>query len=229
MFKKRYMLTADVETVPITDIGKKVDPWNSLVYDIGYTVNDCKGNIVLERSFIVAEIFFGEREKMNSAYYREKIPSYLGDIAKGERIIMPINVIRAIMNNDIKRYDINIFNAFNARFDISALNNTVRYFNENDKYFFKKYLVVWDIMKMAKQTIYTQKKYNNFCVNNGFLTNKGNINQTAEAYYAFITKNPNFCEAHKGLDDVKIELAIYKACIKMHKKMERRYFRRDID
>ena len=225
MFTKKYQLICDVETANI-EPSNTVDPHNALVYDIGYSIADYSGNVVKSRSFIVADIFLGENERMRSAYYAEKIPSYISDIISGERIILPLKVIRQIMKKDICEYNIKVFNAFNAYFDITALNSTVKYlYNEN--YFFNERLIVWDIMAMARQVIYCKKSYKDFCKENSLLTATNRISQKAESYYRFITNNSTFEEMHKGLEDVRIETEIYKYCRKQKKKMIKELFKSD--
>lgn len=226
MFKKKYQIIADVETCAIDTTVNTVDAHNMLTYDIGYVIADYSGNIVKQRSFIVADIFFGENDRMNSAYYADKIPSYISDIIRGDRLVLPFKTIRAIINKDVRDYDIKVFNAFNSFFDITALNATTKYLS-NQKYFFDNYLIVWDIMSMARQVVYCKKSYKDFCRENELLTARGYISQKAESYYKFITKNPDFEEMHKGFDDVKIETEIYKYCLKQKKKIVKELFKKD--
>lgn len=226
MFKKKFQIIADVETCAIDNSVNTVDAHNMLVYDIGYVIADYSGNVVKQRSFIVADIFFGEKDRMNSAYYAEKIPSYIEDIIKGDRLVLPFKTIRDIMNKDAHDYNIKIFNAFNSFFDITALNTTTKYLT-GQKWFFNDYMIVWDIMSMARQVIYCKKSYKEFCKNNNILTTRGYVSQKAESYYRFITKNPNFEEMHKGYDDVRIETEIYKYCLRQKKKMTKELFKCD--
>lgn len=225
MFKKQYQIIADVETANI-EPSANVDPHNSLVYDIGYVIADYSGNVVKTRSFIIADIFLGEKDRMNSAYYADKIPSYITDIIRGNKIILPFKTIQSIINKDISDYNIKVFNAFNSYFDFTALNTTTQFLTGRTK-FFNKYLVVWDIMSMARQVIYCKKSYKDFCKENNLLTATNRISQKAESYYKFIVNNPDFVEVHKGLEDVKIETEIYKYCRRQKKKMTRELFKAD--
>ena len=140
MFSKKYQIICDVETASIVQ-SNTVDPHNMLVYDIGYSIADYSGNVVKTRSFIVADVFLGESDRMNSACYAEKIPSYIADIIRGDRMVLPFKTIRAIMNKDVRDYKIKVFNAFNSFFDITALNTTTKYIT-GKKWFFDKYLVI---------------------------------------------------------------------------------------
>lgn len=225
MFKKQYQIIADVETANI-EPSAKVDPHNSLVYDIGYVIADYSGNVIKTRSFVVADIFLGEKDRMNSAYYADKIPSYITDIVRGNKVVLPFQTIQNIINKDINDYNIKVFNAFNSYFDFTALNTTTQFLTGRTK-FFNKYIVVWDIMSMARQVIYCKKSYKDFCKENNLLTATNRISQKAESYYKFIVNNPSFVEAHKGLEDVTIETEIYKYCRKQKKKMIKELFKSD--
>ena len=225
MFTKKYQLIADVETANI-EPSANVDPHNALVYDIGYVIADYAGNVIKTRSFIVADVFLGEKDRMNSAYYADKIPSYITDIIHGDKVVLPFKTIQNIINKDINDYNIKVFNAFNSYFDFTALNTTAQFLTGRTK-FFNKYLVVWDIMSMARQVIYCKKSYKDFCIENNLLTATNRISQKAESYYKFITNNPDFVESHKGLEDVKIEMEIYKYCRKQKKKMIKELFKSD--
>ena len=75
--RKKYILVIDTETANgFMGEDNKLDLSNSLVYDIGYKVVDKKGNTYEENSFVIYDIFFN-KEMMQSAYYKQKIPQYL--------------------------------------------------------------------------------------------------------------------------------------------------------
>ena len=114
--------------------------------------------------------------------------------------------------------------AHNARFDINALNNTVRdATNGKVRYFFPYGVEVWDTLKMAQQILKNMPTYRKFCEDNGFITNHAvpRPRYTAEVIYRFITKDTDFEEAHTGLRDVEIEAQILAYFIRQHKKMDK--------
>ena len=84
--KKEMYLVIDTETCNTIE--------QPLPYDIGYAICDRYGNIYLERSFIVAEMFLDRKDLMQSAYFAEKIPQYWEDIKNGTREIKSIFNIR---------------------------------------------------------------------------------------------------------------------------------------
>jgi uncharacterized protein YabN with tetrapyrrole methylase and pyrophosphatase domain len=85
------------------------------------------GNIALERSFVVAEMFLDHKDLMKSAYFAEKIPHYWEDIKKGTREIKSIFNIRKQILADMRAYKVKKVGAYNMGFDKRALNNLIRY------------------------------------------------------------------------------------------------------
>lgn len=222
-----YIIGLDTETCNGIVVDDKLDLSQSLVYDIGWAVTDRKGNIYKTRSFIVREIFFGMSDVMQTAYYSEKIPMYLEQIADGSRIVANFATIRARLLEDIAEYKVKEIFAHNMSFDLNALNVTQRYISKSKyRYFFPYGIELWDTLKMARQTIGKQKRYRKFCEQNGYMTNHKvpRVRLTAEILYRYLTKDNDFVESHTGLEDVLIETHIMMRCFKTHKKMEKRLF-----
>ena len=151
---------------------------------------------------------------MNSAYYANKIPMYLEDIKNGKREVATLYAIRNQFRKDIADYNIKIFCAHNSRFDVNAVNITQRYLTKSKyRYFFPYGVEIWDTLKMARQTLKANERYENFCYENQFLTKQGRRRYTAEIIYRFLTNNLQFVESHTGLEDVLIEKEIFSFCI----------------
>lgn len=225
--RKKYFIGLDTETCNGIMVNDKLDLTQSIVYDIGWNICDKKGNIYKTRSFVVYESFCGMSDVMKSAYYAEKIPNYWKEIKEGKRTIARFLTIWKVFKEDVKEYNINTVFAHNARFDLRALNNSIRYFSKSKyRYFFSKNLEIWDTLKMARQTIGKQKSYCDYCKKNGYMT-KHKIPQvrlTAEILFRYISGNADFIESHTGLEDVTIETKIMVHCLRQHKKMECRLF-----
>lgn len=222
-----YLIGLDTETCNGILIDDKLDLTQSLVYDIGWAVVDKRGKVYRTRSFVVREIFYGMRDVMRSAYYADKIPQYEQDIKNGTRSLASLFRIRQTLINDIKLYGVKNIFAHNASFDVRALNNTIRYITKSRfRWFFPWDIVVWDTLKMAKQVIGSQKSYQIYCAEHGYLTKhrKPRVRLTAEILYRYLTGNETFAESHTGLEDVLIETKILTHCIRQHKKMEKRLY-----
>lgn len=222
-----YLIGLDTETCNGILIDDKLDLTQSLVYDIGWAITDKRGRIYKTRSFVVKEIFYGMADVMTSAYYADKIPQYKEDIKNGTRSLASFYRIRKTLLEDIELYGVRNIFAHNASFDVRALNNTIRYLTKSRfRWFFPWDVTIWDTLKMARQVIGTQKSYQIFCAEHGYLTNhkKPRVRLTAEILYRYLTGDENFAESHTGLEDVLIETKILTHCIRQHKKMEKRLY-----
>jgi len=208
--RKTYFMVIDTETANgLTD---------SLVYDCGFTIIDKQGNIYHMGSYVVADIFIHQPQLMETAYYAQKIPNYQRDLDNNKRTLISFYKLRLLVINLLKEYNIKKVWAFNAQFDINALNNTVKFTTKGKyKYFFPYGTSINCIWAVACQTLCIQKKYFKFIQNKGLLTQTG-IKTSAEVIYQYIT-NSNFMEEHTALEDSIIESQILVKCLKQHKKM----------
>lgn len=209
-------IVIDTETTNTFD-----DP---MVYDCGWSVLDDDFNVLIERSFVVADVFIHEKELMKEAYFADKIPQYVADIADGKRVLKRFYNIRKILREDCKRYNVTAIIAHNARFDYRALQCTQRWLTKSKQRYFLPYGVeVWDTLKMSRQTFGQSESYKNFCVENGFTLADGYSPRfTAEILYRYITNDLNFEESHTGLEDTQIEREIFKRCLEMNPEIEKK-------
>lgn len=195
---------------------------DGLFYDFGFAVVDTKGNVYEEFSFINTDIFF-EKELMNTAYYKKKIPLYWEGIHAGTRIFANTYEIHRTFVEMIKKYECKWVSAHNARFDYAVCNATQRWTTKSKYRFFIPYGVeIWDTMKMARDVICQMPTYHKFSEKHGLLTKTGKVSASAENLYKFITKNPDFVESHTGLEDVQIEKEILWYCMRQKKKMRKK-------
>lgn len=212
--KKQYFLMVDVETAN--------DTTDSLVYDLGFAVTDRQGNIYETQSLIISEIFYGESDLMQSAYYAKKIPMYLQGIKDKKFQVVNFYTARVIVLALMKKYNIKTVMAYNANFDMSALNTTQRFLTKSKYRFFfpygTKFQCVWS---MACQVLYTQTRFVKFANDNGYMSKAGNLQTSAEIGYRYLTGNDTFEEDHTGLSDVLIEVQIMAKCISQKKAMKR--------
>ena len=213
MIDKRihYYLVLDVETANSLD--------DALVYDIGGAVTDKQGRIYESFSFTIRDIFVYERALMKTAYYAEKIPSYIEELRAGSRVMVDFWQARKYILSLMRKYNINDVCAYNASFDRNALNTTQRWLTKSKyRYFFPyntNFICIWN---MACQTLCQRKTYKEFCEQHNLTSNrKGepnakNYSTSAETVYKYLTLNPQYEEEHKGYNDVKIETYIMKRC-----------------
>lgn len=225
--RKKYFLGIDTETTNALETEEgKLDLSNSLVYDVGWQIIDRRGNVFLERSYVVAEIFL-DTPLMKSAYFTEKIPQYWEDIKAGKRILTSFLKIRRQFLRDRKRFKCQAVFAHNAYFDYNALNTTLRYLTGSKyRYFFPYSCKILDTLKMARDVIGKSKDYTLFCEKNNYLTNhKTPQNRlTAEILWRYLSGDNEFIESHTGLEDVEIESKIFVHCLNAGIKTRRSLF-----
>lgn len=217
-----YKIVLDTETCPIDKTITEVIPTNMWTYDCGWAIVDKRGKVYKTRSFINADIFLGEKDLMNSAYYANKIPMYWNEIKDGSRVLTSFYNIRKALLEDIEEYGVKEIYAHNMRFDYGTLNTTQRWLTKSKyRYFFPCGVEVCDTLKMARDVIGKMPTYRKFCEKNGYLTKRNQLRFSAEILYRFITNDNEFVENHTGLEDVMIEKEIMAYCYKQHKKMRR--------
>ena len=223
----KYLMGLDTETCNGIMTDNKLDLSQSIVYDIGWVITDKQGRIYKERSFVIYEIFVGMKDVMQSAYYAEKIPMYWEQIKGGQRKLASFRTVLKTFRQDLKDFNCSTVFAHNARFDVNALNNTIRFLTGSRQRFFFPYRVeIWDTLKMSRQTIGRQKSYRNWCFRNNYVTKHRTpqVRLTAEILYRYITGCDDFIENHTGLEDVRIETKILVHCFRQHKKMDKALF-----
>ena len=119
----RYMVfDCETATLPFADMiahgdseaKKKISIARPLIYDMGWTITNRKGDIIETKQFLVAEIF-SVPSIFNTAYYSYKRPIYLDMIAKGEITVLPWNSIMEIFIEDLNK--VNGVGAYNSMFD----------------------------------------------------------------------------------------------------------------
>ena len=213
--RKKYIMVLDTET---TNNNMESRFNDGLVYDIGFTIADKKGNVYAKRSYAVKEIF-DWKELMDTAYYKNKLPKYYEKLAKGEMKKETIWNIRKAIKTAMEYFNITEVWAFNANFDLTTLNNTVRYLSGSGcRYFFKYGTEICDIWHVACQTLGLQKTFQWENVRN----TKGNLITNAERMFGYIIQDETFEEEHTGLADAEIETKILARCLASHKSIDKK-------
>ena len=120
---KRYlMLDCETATLPFADEiagdnperKKRIAIAKPLIYDIGWTITNRKGDILESKQFLIAETF-AVPSVFNTAYYAEKRPIYLEMLRKNETSIKPWNEVIDVLIADMGQVD--GVGAFNSMFD----------------------------------------------------------------------------------------------------------------
>jgi len=191
-----------------------------LVYDVGYQIFSLAEGVICERSFLNADVF-KDRELMATAFFADKIPQYWEDVKAHKRSICSWYMIKKILAQDCKEYEVEIACAHNASFDNRALNTTQRYITTSkNRYFLPFGVEWWDTLKMARAILKDDENYGEFCYENEYLTARGCRRYTAEIIYRWLSGAHDFEESHTGLEDVKIEREIFEFCVKTNPEID---------
>lgn len=208
--RKKYIMILDVETT--NNNNNNNNKFNdNLVYDIGFVITDKQGKIYAKRSFIVKEIFYW-KELMSTAYYKNKLPKYYEKLKAKTIEGVTIWQARQRIKTAIEYFGITEVYAYNASFDYTSLNNTVRYLSGSAcRWFFPYGIKVCDIWHIACQVLGKQKTFqweNIRNKNNNLITN-------AERMFGYC-EQIDFKEDHTGLEDAIVESQILSRCFKTH-------------
>ena len=176
------------------------------IYHLAGIIHTRKGEVLATFNYLISE-HYNEIEK--DSYAKRNFHKYADMIANGIVTSIPTEKMAVEMvNNLCEFYGVNVMTAYNSGFDFvktecrELLNG-------------RQFIDTW---LMALQTITTKKSYEKFCVENGYLTKKRNLQTSAEVVYRFLTSNTDFIEEHTAFEDSKIEMQIFLECLKMHKK-----------
>ena len=214
--RKKYLMTLDVETTN-NQIRVKNVPNDGLVYDIGFTIHDKQGNIYAKRSFAIKEIIL-DKYLMDTAYYKQKLSIYWERIANKQMELITIWQARQRIHKAMEMFGIKEVYAYNANFDYTTLNNTVRFCSGSAcRWFFPYGTQICDIWNIACQVLGTQKTFqweNIRNANNNLITN-------AERMFGYC-EQIDFEEEHTGLADAIVESQILARCFKSHKSINKK-------
>ena len=215
--KERYLMFIDTETIGTLNVKESVLP-----FEIGMKVYDTeKQTIVKERSYLVRK-FFNNKYIMLSTFSATKYPNYFEKLDTDKRYkTMSVNDISRDIFKTISRYGIKIMVAHNGNFDKTAMERLFNEFGIDNPF---ESLDLLDTMEISKIITFS-KEYANYCIahkdrlnsvkDSCFITNSGRVRTTAQAIYCYISNNSDFEEAHTGLEDIDIEIEIFKKSMEM--------------
>ena len=191
-----------------------------IVYDVGYQLFSLEEGVLLERSFVNADVFL-DKDLMSTAFFADKIPTYWEEIKSGQRTLKRWLNIKRQIAEDCALFDVKYVCAHNAMFDNRALNTTQRYQTTSKFRYFLPYGLTWlDTLKMSRTILKENDSYGEFCFNNDYVTKNGQRRYTAEIIYRWLSGENEFIESHTGLEDVKIERKIFEYCLSQNPEID---------
>lgn len=205
MAKKFYMVL-DTETVAEARVP----------YDVAWIIVDREGNIYERFNALAAEVMQNETLRYlvkKDSFSKRKASFYLED---NSTEIMPFEKIKCMADYHLHVYNCVVV-AYNAAFDVKVLNDYANVLFGLP--FFPESVEVWDLWNMALNTVCDSSNYVRWCIDAGFITEKGNISCSAEAVYSYLTRAADFEEQHTALADCEIEAQILQAVFDRKKKL----------
>ena len=209
MTKKFYMVL-DCETVADARVP----------YDIGWLLVDRNGQVYMRYNAWCAEVMQNETLRYlvkKDSFSKRKASFYL------DAEVAPLDTfaeIRKVTRGVIKNFNATVV-AYNAAFDIKVLNDYSNVLIGES--FFDEDTEVWDLWNMALNTVCDSSNYVRWCIDAGFITEKGNISCSAEAVYSYLFSDKNFTEDHTALSDCEIEAKILQKVFDRKQKLETSY------
>ena len=176
------------------------------MYHLGGIIHNRQGEVVGCFNYLIAEmldlILDDEYAKANFDLYQQMLESGEATLIDTEE-----NAV-AMVEALCEYYEVDTMLAFNSGFDYVKTKCAVLLDG-------REFIDLW---LMALETICYKKAYIHFCEQSQRYNQKGTCRTNAESVFAFLTDAPQYCEEHTALEDSKIELEIFKACIKTHKR-----------
>ena len=215
--KERYLIFIDTETIGTLNVKESIIP-----FEIGMKVLDTETmKVVKEKSYLVRKLF-NNKFIMLSTFSATKYPNYFDKLENDKRYkTCSANDISKDIKKTIERYNTKIMVAHNGNFDKTAMARLFEEFGVENPF---ENIDLLDTMELSKVITFS-KDYANYCIahkdrlnsvkDSCFITNSGRVRTTAQAIYCYITDNENFEEAHTGLEDIDIEIEIFKKSMEL--------------
>ena len=215
--KIKFLMFLDTET-----IGTLTNKNSVMPFDISIKIYDTETKKVVKEKCYLTRKFFNNKYVMLSTFSASKYPTYIEKVNTDKKYkVCSVKDIMEHISKLIYRYNIKIMVAHNGNFDKTAIARLCEEFGVENPF---DYINLLDTMEISKIITYS-KDYVNFCIDNKdkvnsikescFITNSGRVRTTAQAIYCYITQNPDFQEEHTGLEDIDIEIEIFKKSMEM--------------
>lgn len=178
-----------------------------LVYDVALVICDRSGKIHARKNWLVRDVLHDGKAMLSAFYARKIFSDYLPAIESGAMRSYSFADIRDEFNAMIAEHNAQTVTAYNIGFDRAAMRETAKHCGIVGS-FLQKPMRFADLWLATCEQILARKPYRDFARANGMLTEKGNIQTSAEAAYKYISNNPAFVESHTAMHDAEIETEI---------------------
>lgn len=176
-------------------------------YNIGYVILNDKWEILLQRSFVVQQIWHN-LPLFSTAYYAEKRPIYVKEMRAKKTRMDKFGFICQQMIRDFQQFNVAAAFAYNSPFDEKVFNFNCDWFKVINPF---DTIPIYDIRGYVHNSL-MKNDFFMFCEYNQLFTETGNYSTTAETLYKYISRDTEFIEAHTAIEDSLIEYQILKYC-----------------
>lgn len=179
-------------------------------YNIGYVILDEDGAFLLEKDFVVEQVWHN-LPLFSTAYYAEKRPIYVASMRARKTTMKKFGYICQEMARDFAKYDVVCAYAYNSNFDEKVFDFNCDWFkciNPFDN------IPIYDIRGNVHNFLIDEDFFQ-FCEENGEFTDSGNYSTTAETLYRYLISDTEWAEDHTALSDSLIEAEILLATISL--------------
>lgn len=212
---KRYTLILDTETV---SNNKGFSLYGNYVFDIGATlcvIEDSNITILENFNYLVEEIYKDEDLMKNYFFGEYRLNSFYKE--NNDIEVCSWNKIIEHFKKIIEDLEIEDYAAFNITFDMNSIQSTCDKLKTDNPF---KDLTKVDLYNKSCQALADDENYKIFCVENGRITEKGNIKSDAESVFAYLFNAPSIVESHTALLDAILETKIYQWLLKEEKEQD---------
>ncbi len=225
MFKPIVDIIVDVETIGVFTPYRNEMILPNAVFNIGVVVAH-KGKILLKENICIDEFWNYPIHRILD-FYRKNFTESDFTLSYTTMKQFLMEWFYPLLREWSKDFRVRLW-SYNAGFDRKAIEDTAALENCIVP---KQIIKDWNCIMVLSNTLLAQQpelcKYSNFLVEEEykcigtdragqFISPKMNNRTKAETVYRYITQNPEFKEAHKGMDDATVELDILEWC-KAHK------------
>lgn len=187
-------------------------------YNIGYTILNDDGEILLAKDFVVEQIWHN-LALFSTSYYAEKRPIYVASMKARKTIMKKFGYICQEMIRDFKKFDIVCAYAYNSPFDEKVFDFNCDWFKCNNPF---DTIPIYDIRGNVHNFLINENFFK-FCEDCEEFTDSGNYSTTAETIYRYLTDDMEWNEDHTALNDSLIEAEILLATLDAGAQLDRSY------
>ena len=188
------------------------------VYDIGYCIHNKRGEIAIERNWLVEENFTNPKRMMGAFYAGKHFSHYARMLQDGEVRLTPWAEIVGTLRADFLTHGVDVVAAYNAGFDFRVLRQTHADLGGTGA-ILQSPVKILDIWQFACETKLSQKSYAAIARRMGWVSPAGNIKTGAEFAHRYCSGDYSFIEDHTALSDARIEVAILAECFKQKRRV----------